>query len=238
MNDASVSPAEATPHRPCKVVIVDDSSLFRQGVANLLALAGLEVVEQLGTAAPLPAVIAEHHPDVVILDIRMPPTHKDEGIRAAIAVRAQYPQVGVLVLSTYAEGAWARELFEDGSAGLGYLLKDRVDDVKALVEAVARVRDGGTVVDPEVITRLLAATNRRTALDMLSEREHDVLRLMAEGRSNNGIGKALYVSPRTVEAHVAAIFNKLPLEAIDNTSNRRVLAVLTFLHDHPDGRDI
>jgi DNA-binding NarL/FixJ family response regulator len=169
----------------------------------------------------------------VILDVRLPPTYTDEGIRAALALRRAHPAVGVLVLSTYAEGPWASDLFADGGSGVGYLLKDRVDDVAALVEAVDRVAQGGSVVDPEVVSRLLAVTRRRSLLDPLSAREREVLGLMAEGMSNVGIGSRLFLSPRTVEAHIATIFTKLPLDGDDNTLNRRVLAVLAFLGDQP-----
>ena len=214
-----------------RVVLVDDSALFRQGLSRLLQLAGVRVLAELNAAAPLSALLDAEPPDVVILDVRMPPTHTDEGIRAALTIRASHPHVGVLVLSTYAEGVWAKELFSSGSSGLGYLLKDRVDDVATLVDALERVRAGGSVVDPEVVSRLLAVTSRRTVLDTLTPRERDVLRLMAEGRSNLGIGRALYLSPRTVEAHIASIFAKLPLSDDDNRLNRRVLAVLAFLQD-------
>jgi DNA-binding NarL/FixJ family response regulator len=212
-----------------RVVLVDDSALFRRGLATLLSLAGLSVIGELPSAAALPALLDVQRPDVVLLDVRMPPTHTDEGIRTAIALRASYPEIGVLVLSTYAEGAWARQLFESGSGGLGYLLKDRVDDVATLVDAIERVRSGGAVVDPEVVSRLVSVTNCRSALDQLTDRERDVLTLMAEGRSNVGIGKALFLSSRTVESHIASVFVKLPLDHDDNTTNRRVLAVLTFL---------
>lgn len=219
---------------PTRVALVDDSALFRTGVAQLLVLAGLQVVGQLPSAAAVPALVEDQHPDVVLLDVRLPPTHTDEGIRCALELRSAFPDTGVLVLSTYVEGSWARQLFAAGPSGLGYLLKDRVDDVTALVDAIERVRGGGTVVDPEVVARLVGPTGGRSALDQLSERELDVLRLMAEGRSNVGIGKALFLSPRTVEAHVASIFAKLPLDADDNTANRRVLAVLTFLQERDD----
>ena len=221
----------AAPVSAPRVVLVEDSALFRQGVAALLTAAGLEVVAELPDARPLPAVIEHVHPDVVILDIRMPPTHTDEGIRAALEVRATHPEVAVLVLSTYVEGSWAQSLFRNGSQGLGYLLKDRVDDVTALVEAIRRIRAGEAVVDPEVISRLLRATDQRSALERLTEREREVLSLMAEGMSTSGIGSRLYLSARTVEAHIAAIFHKLPLDDVDNTQNRRVLAVLAFLRD-------
>jgi DNA-binding NarL/FixJ family response regulator len=211
--------------------LVDDSALFRHGVARLLELAGLDVVGQLASTEAVNAVAQAQRPDVIVLDVRLPPTQTDEGIRCALDLRRTFPRIGVLVLSTYAEGIWAHRLFARGPAGLGYLLKDRVNDVSALVDAIERVRCGGTVVDPEVVARLVAVTSRRSALDALSEREREVLTLMAEGCSNVGIGKALFLSPRTVEAHIASVFAKLPLPAEDNTANRRVLAVLTILQE-------
>jgi DNA-binding NarL/FixJ family response regulator len=214
-----------------RVVLVDDSTLFREGLAGLLRRAGLLVVASLSSTSALPAVLEADRPDVVVLDVRMPPTHTDEGIQAAVQLRRTHPKVGVLVLSTYAEGIWANRLFVAGASGLGYLLKDRVDDVRSFIDAIARVRSGGTVVDPEVVARLVAVTSRRSAVDALSERERAVLTLMAEGRSNAGIGEALFLSARTVEAHVASIFTKLPLKADDRGSNRRVLAVLTYLQE-------
>ena len=220
--------------RPMSVVIVDDSTLFRQGIATLLQRAGFRVVEQLPSPARLPAVLASATPDVIIMDVRMPPTHTDEGITTALAVRASHPEVGVLVLSTYAEGVWARRLFAGGSAGLGYLLKDRVSDVTALSSAINRVAEGGTVVDPEVVDQLLASSTHRQALEVLSPRELSVLQLMSEGLSNVGIGKSLFLSARTVEAHIAAVFTKLGLPSEDNTLNRRVLASLVFLQASSD----
>lgn len=218
--------------RGMRAALVDDSSLFRHGLANLLTAAGIEVVAELSDAEALPAVVHGHRPDVVLLDVRMPPTHTDEGINAAIAVRAQAPDVGVLVLSTYAEGVWARRLFEHGATGLGYLLKDRVDDVVTLVDALRRVAGGGTAVDPQVVSGLLSRGERTSsALNGLSAREREVLALMAQGMSNGGIGQKLFLSPRTVETHVTAIFDKLPLRAADHATNRRVLAVLTYLDE-------
>ncbi|HEX5427184.1 MAG TPA: response regulator transcription factor [Pedococcus sp.] len=218
--------------RGMRAALVDDSSLFRQGLANLLTAAGIEVVAELSDAQALPAVVHGQRPDVVLLDVRMPPTHTDEGINAAIAVRAQAPDVGVLVLSTYAEGVWARRLFEHGATGLGYLLKDRVDDVVTLVDALRRVAGGGTAVDPQVVSGLLSRGERTSsALNGLSAREREVLALMAQGMSNGGIGQKLFLSPRTVETHVTAIFDKLPLRAADHATNRRVLAVLTYLDE-------
>lgn len=224
----------AESQQSMNVVIVDDSALFRQGVATLLQRAGFFVVEQLPSPARLPAVLASETPDVIIMDVRMPPTHTDEGITTALAVRASHPGVGVLVLSTYAEGVWARRLFAGGSAGLGYLLKDRVSDITALSAAITRVAEGGTVVDPEVVDHLLVSSTHRQALNVLSPRELSVLQLMSEGLSNVGIGKSLFLSARTVEAHIAAVFIKLDLPSEDNTLNRRVLASLLFLQESFD----
>lgn len=229
MTDRASNPAPG--HRTVRVLLVDDSALFREGLAALLTAAGLDVVGQLPDADGLPAAIERTRPQVVVLDARMPPSHTDEGIRAALRIRRQFDEVGVLVLSTYAEGVWASQLFSDGSAGVGYLLKDRVDDTQDLIDAIDRINNRGSVVDPEVVQRLLAVTTHRSAIDLLSERERDVLSLMAQGRSNLGIGQAIHLSPRTVEAHIASIFLKLPLDSDDNTTNRRVLAVLAYLQD-------
>lgn len=217
--------------RRLRVLLVDDSALFRQGLAALLTAADLDVVGELSDARDIVPVIRRVRADMVVLDARMPPTHRDEGIRAALMIRQELPAVGVLVLSTYAEGAWARSLFAGGSAGLGYMLKDRVNDTAALIQGIWRISEGGSAVDPEVVERLLELTNRRSLLDNLTDREREVLALMAEGRSNAGIGKSLFLSPRTVEAYIASIFTKLPLNADDSTTNRRVLAVLRFLQD-------
>jgi DNA-binding NarL/FixJ family response regulator len=217
--------------RRLRLLLVDDSALFRQGLAALLRAADLEVVGELSDAGDIVTVVRRLRVDLVVLDARMPPTHTDEGIRAAQMIRQELPAVGVLVLSTYAEGAWARSLFAGGSAGLGYMLKDRVNDTTALIQGIRRISEGGSAVDPEVVERLLEPTNRLSALDHLSDREREVLALMAEGRSNAGIGKSLFLSPRTVEAYIASIFSKLPLAADDSTFNRRVLAVLKFLQD-------
>lgn len=218
---------------PLRVVLVDDSSLFRQGLAGLLTAAGLEIVGQLGGADALPALIRQVRPHAVVLDVRMPPTHTDEGIVTAQGIRREWPHVGVLVLSTYAEAEWARRLLQDGAAGLGYLLKDRVNDVPSLIDAIARVAQGGTAVDADIVSQLITGSHgRSSALGSLSERELEVLALMAQGKSNAGIGRQLHLSPRTVEAHVAAVFTKLPLQGHDTTVNRRVLAVLAYLQVH------
>jgi len=227
----SASDPAAEIATPLGVVLVDDSTLFRRGLAALLTAAKLQVLAELADPSALPAVIRSQSPGAVVLDARMPPTHTDEGIRAALQVRRDFPHVGVLVLSTYAEGTWANQLFSTGAKGMGYLLKDRVDDTSVLIEAIHTVSGGGSVVDPEVVQRLIALTNHRSSLGKLSERERDVLTLMAQGRSNVGIGRDLHVSPRTVEAYIAAIFAKLPITDDDRAANRRVLAVLTFLQE-------
>ena len=214
--------------RALRAVLADDSTLFRDGLAALLVDAGIDVA---ATAADVPtahAAVATHHPDVAVLDVRMPPTHTDEGIRAATEMRAAFPDLGVLVLSTYAESDWVTRLLAGGADRLGYLMKDRVDDVQTLVEAMYRVAAGGTAVDPELVAKLLNIRARGGALDRLTQRERDVLALMAEGMSNVGIGSRLYLAPKTVEAQVAKIFLTLGLHA-DSDGNRRVRAVLAFL---------
>ncbi|GGL98911.1 response regulator transcription factor [Nakamurella endophytica] len=220
---------------PLTVVLVDDSALFRSGLAALLRAAGIVVAAELDSAAGVADAVTTHRPDAVVLDARMPPTHTDEGIRAAVELRRTAAGVGVLVLSTYADGDWARTLFGAGAAGTGYLLKDRVDDTAALIDALRRVASGGSAVDPEIVAHLLQHPARRSPLGVLSERETQVLQLMAEGRSNAGIAAALYLSARTVEAYVASVFTKLPIPGDDRTTNRRVLAVLTYLQDRAGG---
>jgi DNA-binding NarL/FixJ family response regulator len=213
---------------PLRVALADDSALFRDGLAALLTAAGVDVV---GVAADVPgahAVAAAQRPDVVVLDVRMPPTHTDEGIRAAVELHSAFPGLGVLVLSTYAESEWVTRLLAGGADRLGYLMKDRVDDVQALVEALHRVAAGGTAVDPELVSKLVGARVRGGGLDRLTAREREVLALMAEGMSNAGIGRRLYLAPKTVEAHVARIFLALGLQP-DSDGNRRVRAVITFL---------
>lgn len=223
------------PDIPLRVILVDDSALFRAGLAALLTAANMNVVAQLSDPAPLPAVIRETAPHTIVLDVRMPPTHTDEGIVAALEIRRSYPDVGVLVLSTYAEGGWARRLFAAGTGGLGYLLKDRVDDTTELISAIKRVGQGGTAIDPEVIDRLLQMNNRSSPLQALSDREMEVLGLMAQGKSNAAISAALHLSPRTVEAYIASIFIKLPLKTDHSSVNRRVLTVLTYLEEQRNG---
>ena len=211
-----------------RVLIAEDSVLLREGIARLLEDAGFEVVAQAGDAEDLMRKVRAHKPQVAIVDVRMPPTQTDEGLRAAIAIRAEQPETSVLVLSQYVEEAYALDLFADGADGLGYLLKDRVADLDRFVEAVRRVGEGGSALDPEVVARLIGRRRRDDPLEPLSPREREVLGLMAEGRSNAGIAEQLVVSERAVEKHVTAIFTKLRL-APASEDHRRVLAVLTYL---------
>jgi DNA-binding NarL/FixJ family response regulator len=202
--------------------------LFRSSLALLLTASGAQVIASVGSGGELLAAIGTSPPDAVILDVRMPPTFTDEGIATATELRRLYPRVGVLVLSTYAETSYASQLLETVPTGVGYLLKDNVTDAGTLIDSLARVAGGETVIDPTIVRRLLQKDRRPSAMDSLNERERGVLRLMAEGRSNLGIAKELYLSPRTVEAHVTSIFMKLGLDQAE-TENNRVRAVLTFL---------
>ena len=211
-----------------RVVLADDSLLLREGVARLLEDAGLEVVAQAGDAEDLLRKVGAHKPDVAIVDVRMPPTHTDEGLRAAAEIQDRYPGVGVLVLSQYIEEAYAMELLSSNAEGVGYLLKDRVADLERFVDAVRRVGEGGSALDPEVVSRLLGRRRREDPLSELSPREKEVLGLMAEGRSNHAIASQLVVTERAVEKHVTSIFNKLSLPPAQQ-DHRRVLAVLTYL---------
>lgn len=210
-----------------RVVIAEDSVLLREGLVRLLGEVGVEVVEAVGDAEALLRAVERHQPDVVIADVRMPPTHTDEGLRAALVLRRSWPGVAVLVLSQYVEERYATELLSSETSGVGYLLKDRVADVTEFVEALRRVAAGGTALDPEVVSQLLVR-RRSDPLDRLTPRETDVLALMAEGRSNSGIAAALVVSESAVEKHVNSIMSKLDLTPAD-TDHRRVLAVLRFL---------
>jgi DNA-binding NarL/FixJ family response regulator len=211
-----------------RVVVADDSTLLREGVVRLLEDAGLEVVGQAGDAEELLRKVRAHKPDVAVVDVRMPPTHTDEGLRAAQEIRAELPEVAVLVLSQYVEAAYASELLAESAEGLGYLLKDRVADADALTDAVRRVGGGGSVLDPEVVSEMLGRARRDDPLAELSPREREVLGLMAEGRTNAAIAAQLVVTERAVEKHVTAIFAKLDLPA-GAEDHRRVLAVLRFL---------
>jgi DNA-binding NarL/FixJ family response regulator len=211
-----------------RVVIAEDAALFREGLARLLADRGHRVVAAVADAGALVAAVAEHHPDVAVADVRMPPTHTDEGLRAAIDLRRDHPRTGVLVLSQYIETRYASRLLADNAAGVGYLLKDRVADVGEFADALARVAAGGTALDPEVVSQLVRASHHADGLSMLTPREREVLSLMAEGRSNAGLAAALVVSAGVVEKHVASIFSKLGLPPSEG-DNRRVLAVLRYL---------
>jgi DNA-binding NarL/FixJ family response regulator len=212
-----------------RVVIAEDAVVFRDGLVRLLEDRDHHVLAAVADGDALTAAVAEHRPDVAVVDIRMPPTYTDEGLRAAIALRKQDPDLGVLMFSQYVETRYAAQLLADNSAGVGYLLKDRVADVSEFVDALSRVAHGGTALDPEVVRQLVGTSQRAQALNTaLTTREHDVLALVAEGRSNAAIADALTVGEGTVEKHVANIFAKLDLPA-SHSDNRRVLAVLHYL---------
>jgi DNA-binding NarL/FixJ family response regulator len=211
-----------------RVTIAEDAAILRDGLVELLTGRGHEVVAAVADGEALVAAVAADPPHVAVVDIRMPPTHTDEGLRAALQLRRDHPDVGILVFSQYVETRYASQLLADGAAGMGYLLKDRVADVSDFVDALTRVAQGGTALDPEVVTQLMRASRRTDTVDALSAREQEVLALMAEGRSNSAIAEALVVSDRAVEKHVANIFLKLDLPPSD-ADHRRVLAVLRFL---------
>jgi DNA-binding NarL/FixJ family response regulator len=210
-----------------RVVIAEDSVLLQAGLAKILAASGIDVVAAVGDAESLLAAVTEHQPDAVIADVRMPPAHTDEGIRAALVIRQQWPQVAVLVLSQYVEERYAADLLSANTSRVGYLLKDRVADVAEFVAALRRVADGGTALDPEVVAQLLLRRKNDPA-GRLTPREREVLALMAEGKSNSDIAAALVVSDSAVAKHINSIFTKLDLSAADG--DRRVLAVLHFLN--------
>ena len=218
-----------------RLAIAEDSGLFRSSLTLLLEASGAQVTASTPSGAELLAAIRTSPPDVVILDIRMPPTFTDEGIRTAAELRGLYPQVGIMVLSTYVETRYASQLLETVSSGVGYLLKDNVTDVSALMDSLARVAAGETVIDPTIVRRLLDRNRKLNPVDVLNERERLVLQHMAEGRSNLGIARELFLSPRTVETHVTSVFTKLGLDQTD-TDNNRVRAVLAFLRS-ADPRD-
>ena len=213
---------------PLRVVLADDSVLLREGLARLLEESGFEVAGQSGDAEDLLRKVGAHRPDVAVVDVRMPPSHTDEGLRAAHQIRADHPSVGVLVLSQYVEEAYALELLSESTERTGYLLKDRVADIDTFTDAVRRVAGGGSALDPEVVALLLGRRRREDPLEALTPREREVLGLMAEGRSNAAIAAELVVTERAVEKHVTSIFTKLDLTPAAE-DHRRVLAVLRYL---------
>jgi DNA-binding NarL/FixJ family response regulator len=218
-----------------RVAIAEDAVLLREGLVRLLSESDFEVIAAVDNGDDLVAVIERERPDVSIVDIRMPPTFRDEGLRAAIEARRRVPHTPILVFSQYVEERYAAELLEGGTTGIGYLLKDRVADVREFVVAVRRVAAGGTVLDPEVVTQLVTRRRRDERMSALTQREQEVLALMAEGRTNNAIAEALFVSEGTVEKHIRGIFTKLGLEDTESV-HRRVLAVLTYLRLGEDER--
>jgi DNA-binding NarL/FixJ family response regulator len=217
---------------PRRVVIGEDDVLLREGIARILSEAGYSVVAQAGDADDLLRKALGHRPDVAIVDVKMPPERSDDGLRAAIALRKQRPETGVLILSQYCEERYATDLIGDRAEGVGYLLKTRVGDVDAFIDAVERVASGGSALDPEVVTRMLGRSTQDSPLTKLTPRERDVLAAMAEGKSNMGIAEALFVTEAAVEKHVTGIFQKLGLGP-KLTEHRRVLAVLAFVRNEP-----
>jgi DNA-binding NarL/FixJ family response regulator len=211
-----------------RIVIADDSVLLRRGAVRLLEDAGFEVVAEAGDGEDLLRKVRAHKPDVAVVDIRMPPTHVDEGLQAARIIREELPDVGILMLSQYVEERYVTSLLEQGAAGVGYLLKDRVAEVERFTDAIRQVGAGGSVLDPEVVSHMLGRRQKDAPLEGLTEREREVLALMAEGKTNRAISETLYVSERAVERHVTSIFGKLDLPTTDQ-DHRRVLAVLAFL---------
>ena len=220
---------------PIRVVIAEDHYLVREGLRQLLESSGtVEVVASVGDGSSLLEAVDRLEPDVAVVDIRMPPDHQTEGIEAARKIRARHPEVGIVVLSQYANALYAFELFQDGTDGLAYLLKDRIGDLDELLRAVQAVNDGGSVIDPQVVEGLLArgATVSRSGMGDLTERETDVLREMAQGKSNQAISGALYISESAVEKHIKGILAKLGFDPGDSAVNRRVAAVLTFFRTY------
>jgi len=211
-----------------RVVLADDAVLLREGVARLLTEAGFDVVGQCSTAEDLLLKVRSYSPDVAVTDIRMPPTQTDEGLRAALEIRSRHPKVGVLVLSQHADVGLAMKLLAESAEGVGYMLKDRVEDIDEFAEAVRRVGHGGSVIDPTIVSQLLGRRRGDDPLERLTPREREVLELMAEGRSNQGIAERLVVTERAVQKHITSIFQKLGLPA-GSEDHRRVLAVLAFL---------
>ena len=228
MPSSSIPPETAADK--LRVVIADDHVLLRRGVVTMLEAEGFEVVGQAGDAEELVRKVGAHRPDVAIVDIRMPPTNTDDGLRAAVAIRATHPGVGVLVLSQYLEADYALELIGNDARGVGYLLKDRVADIEEFADAIRRVACGGSVLDPEVVRWMLGRRRETSALSELTAREHEVLALLAEGCSNAGVASRIFVTQRSVEKHVTSIMAKLGLPS-EPEAHRRVLAVLAYLED-------
>lgn len=211
-----------------RIVIAEDSVLLRRGAVRLLEDAGFAVVGEAGTADELLDLVRSEHPDVAVVDIRMPPTHLDEGLVAAATIRSELPKIGVLMLSQYVEERYVNTLLEQGAAGVGYLLKDRISEVERFTDAIRQVAAGGSVLDPEVVAHMLGNRGNGGPIAKLNEREREVLAMMAEGKTNRAISKTLFMSERAVERHVTAIFTKLALPVTDE-DHRRVLAVLAYL---------
>lgn len=214
-----------------RIVLADDAVLLREALAASLSAAGFEVVGQAADAEELLALVDHAAPDVLVVDVRMPPTHSTEGLEASRRIRREHPEIAILLLSQYIETRYAVELLRENPAGIGYLLKDRVTRINDLAEAVRRVAAGGSVIDPEVVARLLGRQREHTPLDELTAREREILGLMAEGLSNNGIADRLVLDPKTIEGHVTRIFAKLGLEPT-HADHRRVLAVLSYLRSN------
>jgi len=215
---------------PMRVMIAEDNVLLREGLVRLLTENGIEVAGTSGNADKLLMLVREEPPDVAIVDIRLPPTHTDEGMKAALRIRVEHPDVGVLVLSQYVEVGLAMQLLGDSADGAGYLLKDRVSNIKDFIEAVERVGAGGSAIDPTIVSALISKQRKRDPLDRLTPREREVLALMAEGRSNQGIADRFVITLRAVEKYVSSIFSKLDLPA-SGSDSKRVLAVLLYLRD-------
>jgi DNA-binding NarL/FixJ family response regulator len=228
MTETDTTPPDASAQAALRIVVADDDALLREGITSLLEDAGHQVVGRASDADDLMLKVRSYTPDVAVVDVRMPPNRTDDGLRAAVRIREQHPGTAVLVLSQHLEPAYLLELVGDDATGIGYLLKDRVRDVREFVDALERVAAGGTAFDPEVVKVLVGGGRKQDALSELTEREQEVLRLIAEGRSNKAIGKELYLSSRAVERVVASIFQKLQLPESED-DNRRVLAVLAIL---------
>lgn len=225
---APVPPLEGAARDPLRIVVADDAVLLREGLVRLLAEDGHEVVAAVGDGPALVEAVLRHRPDVSVVDVRMPPTHTDEGLRAAITARSQLPGAPMLVLSQYVEASYAADLLADGAGAVGYLLKDRVARVEEFLDGLARVARGATVLDPQVVAQLLTGRRRESALARLTAREREILALIAEGHSNAAIAQRLVVSASAVEKHIGNVFTKLGLPP-DDARHRRVLAVLAYL---------